>query len=323
MLKKIFLHILTILLLCSCTACESQIVQSFNLVSYIDSTPPKLKYIESTSPYSVEIVFDEILNDRKSVKLKFNNQNITNFSIKQNTVTYFRKDPLIPGEKNEIVIYVEDLNGNSTLVESYVYTKNNSMADVLISEISTKGTTKKCDKVELAVTKSGSLAGIVISDGFNQDYSDRCILPDVYAHEGEFIVISFKNEDPDCYISENKAGLNSNNGCVLVLESPSYNAKILDCIVYSNQKSENCEGFASEKTLSTAKLLANLGMWENMYPLSLAAVDSTLETSTRTINRKSNDKFYFIDTNTSEDFYITVSGGNSFGGENNPEEYNS
>lgn len=322
MKKKLkFLFLFTISLW-TCISCESRLINTFNLIGEIDSTPPKLEYIESNTPYSVEIVFDEILNDKSTVELIFNNEQVSNYSVRKNVITYYLKDPLTPGVKNTIEIKVEDLNGNSTLVNSFVYTKNNEMANVLISEVSTKGTSKKCDKVELVVTKSGSLAGIVIADGFNDNYSDRCILPDVYAYEGEFIVISFQNVETDCYISENKAGLSSNNGCVLVLNSPSYNSEVMDCLIYSNQKSENSEGFANENTLKTAKKLANLGMWENTYPLSNAAVDSSFETSTRTINRRFKDNLYFIDTNTNEDFYITVTGGDSFGKMNNEEEYN-
>lgn len=321
MSKKLILYLFVLVLLCSCTACESRVVNTFNLIANIDSTPPKLKYIESTSEYSVEIVFDEVLNNKDSVSLIFNGEVVDNFNVKQNIVTYFRKEALIPGEKNTLNITVEDLNGNSTSVDSFVYTTNNNRADVLISEVSTKGTTKNCDKVELFVTNSGSLAGIVVSDGFNDNYNDRCILPNVYVHEGDFVVISFKDDTMDSYKSENKAGLSSNNGCILVLESPSYNADVIDCLIYSNQKSENSEGFANENTLNTAKLLVSLGMWENAYPLSAAAVDSTLETSTRTINRKSQDNHFFIDRDTSEDFYITVTSGDTFGYPNNLEQY--
>jgi len=322
MKKNFNLIFLFTILVWSCISCESRLINTFNLIGEIDSTPPKIEYIESNSPYSVEIVFDELLNDKSTVELIFNNEKVSNFNVRKNVVTYYLKDPLTPGVKNNISVKVEDINGNSTLVDSFVYTKNNEMANLLISEVSTKGTTKKCDKVELVVTKSGSLAGIVISDGFNDNYTDRCILPDIYAYEGEFVVISFQKEEENCYISENKAGLSSNNGCILVLTSPSYNSSVMDCLIYSNQKSENSEGFANENTLQTAKKLVNLGMWENTYPLANGAVDSTLETSTRTINRRCIDGLYFLDTDTSEDFYITVSGGDSFGEINNEEEYN-
>ncbi|MGD1822078.1 MAG: hypothetical protein ACPKM0_04855 [Pleomorphochaeta sp.] len=314
----IFLSISIILLI----SCDSKIIQTFNLLENYDSTPPKLKYIESNSPYSIEILFDEALANKTSSSFYLDKLKKTNYKINKNKLTYFQQDELIPGEKHNLVIKVEDLNGNSTQVESEVYTKNTNLAEVLISEVSTKGTSSNCDKVELVVTKSGSIAGIVVSDGFNQNYEDRCILPNILVNEGDFIVISFKdNKNEDYLISENKNGLSSNNGCLLVLDSPSFNAKVLDCIIYSNKTSENCEGFANEKTLEIAKTLSSIGMWENSYPLSNEAIDTTYETSTRTINRRVINNYFFVDTDSKNDFYITVTKGNSFGSINNENEY--
>ena len=62
-------------------------------------------------------------------------------------------------------------------------------------------------------------------------------------------------------------------------------------------------------------------MWETSYPLSDSAVDTTYETSTRTINRKFINNFFFIDSNSNEDFYITVTKGATFGDMNNTEQY--
>ncbi len=321
-MKKMKILYLIIIIICIGASCESRILKSFDLIMAIDSIPPKLEYIESPSPYCVKIIFNETLNSRDKIKLNFDGVDVSNYSVKSNTVTYFLKDPLECGIKYLIKIKVEDLNRNSTYIESFVYTKNNNRANVLISEVSTKGTAKNCDKVELIVTKSGSLASIVVSDGFNDNFEDRCVLPDIYVNEGEYIVISFKEEEEDCFISENKKGLSSNNGCILILDTPSYNSNVIDCLVYSNKISENSEGFANEKTLSIAKTLVSIGMWENTFPLALGAVDSTNETSTRTINRLLKDNSYFQDTNTYEDFYITVTSGDSFGSKNNLNIYN-
>jgi len=317
MKKKKYLYIIASVFILLIVSCESKIIKTFNLLENLDSIPPKLKYIESNSPYSIEIEFDERLNLKEKTHLI-----IDNYKVNKNKITYYQNEKMIPGEKHYIKLKVEDLNGNSTFIESFVFTKNTDMADILISEVSTKGTSKNCDKVEIVVTKSGSLAGIVVSDGFNNNYNDRCVLPDVYANEGDFYVISFKNqEDDDMFISENKKGLSSNNGCVLLLDSPSYNAKVIDCIIYSNKKSENCEGFASEKTLETAKSLSNIGLWEKAYPLSETAINSTYETSTRTINRKYIKDYFFIDSNSNNDFYITVTRGDTFGYINTKDEY--
>ena len=65
----------------------------------------------------------------------------------------------------------------------------------------------------------------------------------------------------------------------------------------------------------------NSGDWEIDTPLSNAAVNSTNETSTRTINRYSDKWGKYQDTNTQNDFYITITSGQSFGYKNNPKVY--
>lgn len=321
-MKKIkYLCIILSIFILFIISCDSKLVESFNLLENIDYHPPQLKYIESNSPYSIEVLFNEPLATKDKSSFYLDNKKKSNYNIKANTLTYFQQQELIPGEKHNIKVTVQDLNGNSTEIESFCYTKNNNPAKLLISEISTKGTSLNCDKVELVAVNRGSVAGFVIADGFNDNYKDRIILPNIYVNEGDFIVISFKNKENDFYVSENQAGLSSNNGCILILDNPSYNAKVMDAIIYSNKSSESCEGFANENTLNTAKKLVALSMWELTNPLSDGAVNTTYETSTRTINRKFVNNFFFIDTNTKEDFYTTVTKGATFGKMNNINEY--
>ncbi len=321
MKKNKYLYIILSIYILFLTSCDSKFVDTFNLLENVDYQPPKLIYIESASHYSIEVVFNETLAAKNTSSFILDNQIKTNYKINDKSLTYFQREELIPGEKHEVKVKVEDLNGNSTEIESFVYTKNTNPAKLLISEISTKGTSTNCDKVELVAINRGSVAGFVISDGFNDNYKDRCILPDIYVNEGDFIVISFKNNEKDYLLSENQEGLSSNNGCLLVLENPSYNASVMDAVIYSNKTSELSQGFANENTLDIAKKLVSLGMWETSYPLAQSAVDTTHETSTRTINRKFINNFFFVDTNSKDDFYTTITKGETFGFINNTEQY--
>jgi len=321
MKKNKYIYIILSIFILFTTSCDTKFIETFNLLENVDYQPPKLIYIESPTHFSIEVVFNETLASKDKSSFFLDNQEKTNYRIQDKSLTYFQREELIPGDRHEIKVKVEDLNGNSTEIESLVYTKNNNPAKLLISEISTKGTSTNCDKVELVAVNRGSIAGFVISDGFNDNYKDRCILPDIYVNEGDFIVISFKNDEKDYLLSENKGGLSSNNGCLLLLDNPSYNASVMDAVIYSNKTSELSQGFANENTLNIAQKLVSLGMWETSYPLSDSAVDTTYETSTRTINRKFINNFFFIDSNTNEDFYITVTKGATFGDMNNTEQY--
>ncbi len=83
------------------------------------------------------------------------------------------------------------------LVESTVnlMQKNNNKARILITEISTKGTNKYCDRVEFIVTKKGNLAGLTIADGFFSNYTDRCVLPNLEVTQGDIFVVAFQKNN--------------------------------------------------------------------------------------------------------------------------------
>jgi hypothetical protein len=243
------------------------------------------------------------------------------FKIDGYTLIIYSKTELIPGKKYDIKAEVSDLSGNTTTVEASCFAKNTNPAQLLISEISTKGSKIYGDRVEIICTKSGNLAGISIADGFNYNYSDRCVLPNLETFEGDLIVIGFGDNTECDYMSEKSQGLSSNNGCLIISENPEVDSPIQDCIIYSNKSSSTFSGFASRTTEECATTLMNSGNWEIDKPLSNAAVNSTYETSTRTINRFADKVGNYRDTNTQYDFYITVTSGQSFGSRNNPNIY--
>ena len=309
------------LILISCTSCENQNTTIIDLLSYVDTIPPSLIKINGNSHYAFSLTFSEKLKDRHSTKVFFEDNETNSFKIDGYSLIIYSKDELIPGKKYYIKAEVADLSGNTTIVESYCFAKNINPARLLISEISTKGTTKYGDRVELICTKSGNLAGICIADGFNYNYGDRCVLPNREAYEGDLIVIAFADNCECDERSEKRQGLSSNNGCIIISENPEVDSPIQDCIIYSNKSSSTFSGFASRVVEERVKTLVDLGEWESDTPLSSAAVDSTNSTSTRSINRHSDKWGNYSDTNTQDDFYVTVTSGQSFGTKNNPNVY--
>lgn len=320
-INNLIILILFSFILISCTSCENQNPSIIDLLSYVDITPPSLLKINGESQYAFTLYFSEKLMKHNSTKVMFENKETNSFKIDGYSLIIYSKKELIAGEQYKLKAEVSDLSGNTTIVEAFCFAKNSNPAQLLISELSTKGTNKYSDRVELICVKEGNLAGISIGDGFNYNYSDRCVLPNVFAYEGDLIVIGF-TENIDCdYTSVNHQGLSSNNGCLIISENPEVDSSIQDCIIYSNKKSTSFSGFASRSIEERAKALVNYGHWENDTPLSNSAVDTTNETSTRTINRFSNKWGSYNDTNTQNDFYITVTSGQSFGVKNNPQIY--
>lgn len=321
MIKRILIFIITTLVLISCTSCEPSDVQIIDMLSCIDSTPPSLVSIEGVSSYAFNIVFSEPLGDRDDFIVEFNDKETTNFSIDGCTLIIYSNNKLIPGEKYHIKVEAVDKTGNSIILESQCFSKNLNPAKLLISEISTKGTSKYEDRVELICTESGNLAGITIADGFNYNWEDRCVLPNIQICCGELIVVCFGTETEADYRSEKEKGLSSNNGCIVISQTPDVSSPIQDCIVYSNKTSTTFSGFANSHVEETANALMRIGEWETSSYLSESAVNTTYETSTRSINRRSDAWGNFQDTNTQNDFYTTVTSGQSFGLKNNPNEY--
>lgn len=317
----LFLLILNILLLTLFTNCENTSPKIIDILSYRDITPPALISINGESSKAFTIKFNEKLNDRFHTTVYFQNKKTTNFLIDNNEISIISTKDLIPGKQYEIKVEVEDLQGNSTRVDCSPYAKNNNKARLLISEFNTKGTRKYGDRVELIVVKRGNLAGLCLSDGFNNNYNDRCVFPSREVYEGELIIVSFQEGISGDFYSKNLKGLSSFNGCLLILDSPETKARIQDCVIYSNKSSKTNEGLGNKNILNTAKLLSSNGDWEESSPICSSAVDSNYSTSTRTINRKVDKLNKYIDTNSAEDFYTTITSGQSFGELNNKKEY--
>lgn len=320
-LNKKIIIIFSTLLLCSCTSCQPADNQIIDMLCCIDTIPPSLQEIKGISSYAFELIFSENLGNRDNFIVQFENKESTNFDIDGRILKIYSNKKLIQGKQYHIKAKVIDKSGNSTIIESKAYSKNLNPAELIISEISTKGTKKYGDEVELYCTKAGNLAGITIADGFNYNWNDRCVLPDREVCEGDIIVIAFgKNVESD-YKSEKLNGLSSNNGCLLINKNPEVNSPIQDCIIYSNKTSSTFSGFANQHIESVAKTLIQKGEWEQSEPISKNAVDTTYETSTRSINRKSDQWGNYEDTNRQNDFYITVTSGHTFGFKNNPNQY--
>jgi len=321
MIKKLVLLIISTLVLCSCTSCQPANVQIIDMLSCIDSIPPSLLEIKGISLYAFNLEFSEPIGNREDCKVQLEDEYTTNFKLEGSSLRIYSNKKLIAGKKYHIKVEVVDESGNSTIVESMCFSKNLNPAKVLISEISTKGTKKYGDRVELICIDSGCLAGITVSNGFNYNWEDRCVLPDVSICSGDIIVIGFGSDTKADYKSENLDGLSSNNGCLIVSETPDVNSPIQDCIVYSNKTSSTFSGFANRHIEETANTLMRKGEWELSTPLSEGAMNTTYETSTRSINRRADRWGNYQDTNAQNDFYVTVTSGQTFGFKNNPREY--
>jgi len=318
----LFLIISSMILISSCSGCKEGTNDCYDLLSFRDATPPVFIDIKAQSPTCLVLSFNEQLMEENDPPLFLNNDPHANFTYQEKTLRLYTRDPITPGEKVTVQGRVKDLSGNTTHFTCTTYGANQNPASLLINEFTTKGTNKSPDRVELVALKSGCLAGLTLYNGTIPYYTDRCVLPNIMVSTGEYIVITFQVDQKDLsFPSENYAGLGSNNGTISLYQDPSAQAPIIDAVAYSTQTSSTFEGFGSSNILSGAQLLCQSGQWQYADPLSSATIDCTTSTATRSINRSHSLSGLPVDTNSKSDWYVTKTGGQSFGSSNTKEHY--
>ncbi|WP_320127857.1 hypothetical protein [uncultured Sphaerochaeta sp.] len=307
---------LFLLLLTTSCGCDQALPTITDLFAKQDCAPPVLLSSDTVNPTTFYFQFDEILAPDRC-KILVNQVPTTNFLCTGKSLSLYLDSPLALATYCTVEARVEDKQGNSTRFTAPLWAKNTHPAGLLINEFTTKGTENNPDRVELLVVKSGNLAGLTISDGTGLTYNDRCILPDKKVWQGDYIVINFQaGNQKAAYVSQNLGGLGSNNGCLVVTETPEYNSTVLDAVLYGNLTTTSYEGFGSQSLKQSADYLVSCGQWNSSS--ALKSINSTHGTSTRSLCR-----YKAQDTNSSEDWYVADTKKATFGTKNTEEHYSS
>lgn len=303
--------LLLFLFLVSCSGCNQEALAT-NLLSMVDSKPPLLLEAETISDDTATIRFDETIHSAAATSITNPVANVT-FSGPLVTITF--SQALRLGETITLEGRVKDKRGNSTRFSTRLWANNPDRAELRINEITTRGTETQPDRVELLVTRSGNISGIVVSDGPGGNRDNHCILPSKHVWEGEYVVVQFQkgiSEAP--YQSEELSGLKANNGCVMLSTTPFSNAKIMDAVAYNSMETETQEGWGTQAVLERIKHLVEKGAWKSMEKEN--AVDNRKSTSTRSLNRAQEDT-----GEKQSDWYVCPQGEASFGGKNSLNRY--
>ena len=215
---------------------------------------------------------------------------------------------LSPGEKAGVKITLLDINGNKERFYLTIKGKNNEIPSLIINEISVKGTQSNPDRIELYVLNKGDTAGVVVSE---EKFSFT--LPSIKVKEGDIILIYWdksttkKNYERDrgkmTYILNANASstLPGPEGAIIIRKEEK--GEIMDAFFYSEKGEEALKEGEKNKLFIEAN---DNGEWDG------EAFDSSLVTSSRVIARLPGA----IDTDTSEDFFITAPRRSTFGEEN-------
>lgn len=228
---------------------------------------------------------------------------------------------LPPGAMSTVSGRVRDYSGNTTGFSIKVYGYNPLMPRVLINEFTTKGTEKSPDRTELLVLEDGNINGMSLYGGIPDDYDTIITFGDVDVKKDDLLVVWWTTELPTSVTegfeggvyhicAGDGEGLASNNGTLVLCGSPSIGAVVLDAVVYSNYTTSN-EGYGTRQARERAQWVLDAGLWKG------DAIESTSSTATRSMSRILGSG----DTNGADDWYITVTGGSTFGLANTSEAY--
>jgi len=283
-----------------------------------DSDPPVLLSVKSVASSIVRIDFDE------PVKVYGNSFEPFVARSDGKSVYVTLDSSLQAGVKADLKGRVQDYYGNTTGFSVGVWGYNPSVPSLVINEFTTKRDTRNQDRTELFAMTGGNLAGVTLYCGTPDDYDAKFMFPDAEVRKGDYVVVWWVKDDyPEDRIDSPGADFaakcsktpSDNNGVLVLTDSPSPGATILDAVVYSDF-GESADGFGTAKARDRAMWVVSSGAWTG------DAIDSSYSTATRSMSRKTpNSSGAVLDTNTCSDWYITCSGGATFGTANTSEPY--
>ena len=313
LLSIIAVSVILILILMGC-AQEIEIGEIVNAFSGKDSTAPVLLSVSMESSLIVRLEFSE------PVKIYGSSFGQGTARADGKLIFVSLNSSLPPGKKSTVSGRVKDYSGNTSGFSVQVWGFNPNLPKILINEFTSKGTEKSPDRTELKVLSRGNLNGMTLYNGTPNDWDSLLILPDMEVREGDYVVIWWTASLPDGQSEEpgggvhnicaKTDGLSSNNGGLVLCDNPSAGAHITDAVLYSNFSTSN-SGFGTKTALERANWILKTGRWNG------DAVDSTASTATRSMSRKEN----IDDTDTCKDWFITVTGGSTFGSANSSQEF--
>ncbi len=284
-----------------------------------DNEPPVLLKVSSVASSIIRIDFNEPVR-------VYGNSFGTFVSRADGKSVYVTLNSSLPaGQEAVLEGRVQDYYGNSTGFSVGVWGYNPNVPELVINEFTTKRDARNQDRTELYALKGGSLAGVTLYCGTPDDYDAMYIFPDITVNSGTYIVVWWVKEDFPIenvkgdglnFASFTRKNPSDNNGTLVLADSPSPGATILDAVIYSDF-GDSMDGFGTSKARDRALWVINGGFWQE------SAIDSSYSTATRSMARKiTGANIVTSDTNTCNDWYITCSGGATFGSANTSEPYN-
>lgn len=307
-----------------------------------DLQPPRVVGVRAVAAAKVIASFDEPLSEEDVTVLVDPVVPVRVAKARGTVLSIEFLTPLLAGRAYAVEAAVRDAASNTTTFVAKVHGLNDRVPEVVISEITPRGSGNHPDAVEIFCRTGGDLAGVTVMEGARSSGLDSYTFPGMEVEAGDYLIVHFRpegipeeideTEDPaasggldahpsayDFWITGGD-GLSGNNGAVTVYESPG--GRLLDAVIYSNRTAESDQryrGFGTRRVMEMVDEITADGGWrfsgDNAYPED--AVNPEGSTSTRSICRGSD----MVDTNAASDWHIVPTRGATFGEANTDAEH--
>lgn len=334
---KYILLIVSAVLIMSCGQ-----FRKYTDLSNIDCTPPQFVSFSQPDTNHVLFTFNELIDENlSSVKIYPEDVGFT-ASCSANTVEVLFSDSTVPGMEYAFEAEIYDDSSNCLYILYPFYGFNPSLPHIVINEFTSQGSTSHPDVAEIFVVQGGNTAGMTIFEGTSEIFDSYFVFPGLEVNAGDYLLVHFRPQGIEEEINETESiissggidasdtawdfwinggnGISGNNGVLSVYSSPG--GSIMDAVIYSNRTSDSdtkYDGFGSTKFKTQAEYLYENGYWraetESIRPED--CIDPEYSTSTRSISRDMSAP----DTDSKYDWYITVTGGSTFGSDNSADIY--
>jgi len=329
-MKKYFLLIGTCILLGSCSTGEGAVAALL-----LGSSSQAPMFLDHRTISENEIEFEFSLPVRVT-SLKFD-PHLEVISIENgSTVRIKLEESNEPGMMFTADLLAEDEKKNTINVLIPLRTRNNRMPELVINEVRTEYSNPRVEFIELKMKKAGNLGAMrIFMAGGSQKPTIYEFSP-VEVKMNEIVVLHLRKREDECRdeyggnLSESggtgsspeardfwvpgTAKLINKTGVVYVMDQDS---NILDAVMFSEKPDP---WWTKDYLAEAAEFLFSQGAWKSSDGKVCGPADtlsSSGVTATRTICRDETA----ADTNTSKDWYITVTSGATPGKPNNPNRY--
>ena len=304
---------------------------------YLSSQPEPTVFLSCRAVSETEINF-EFSSPVTLLSLSFNPDLGIDSVEDGSTVKVYLEETPAPGQRFVADILAADAQGNEISVMVPFAARNNRVPELLINELRTEWARPRAEFIEFKMISPGNLGALRVFAASNNKNSMIYEFPPVEVKAGEYVVLHLRTLEEDCRdeLGDNLAESGGRDASPTARELwiPGSN-KLLrktDAVYVLDQDDRVLNAVMIAETPASvwnrdyfteaAEFLYSQGAWESPSGSVSTPADAVNSARIATATTRSISRDETVgNTNTSADWYITVTGGATPGGLNNPNRF--